>query len=137
MVYNDVAVGEYREYISQNFNYGEPVKQTNTLHLSDISQKLIQDKSKLSVVVRLQDRSGSWPWAEGRIQIDCDKLPITASGDTNGDGAVNAADIVEIVCYIMGKPSDKFITDRADVNRDGVVNAADIVEIVNKIMKNE
>lgn len=77
--YNDVAVGEYREYISQNFNYGEPVQQTNTLKLSELSQKLIQDKSKLSVVVRLQDRCGSWVYAEGRTQIDCDKLPITAS----------------------------------------------------------
>lgn len=79
MVYNDVAVGEYRDHISRNFNYGESVQQTNTLHLSDLSQKLIQDKSKLSVVVRLQDKCGSWPWAEGRTQIDCAKLPISSS----------------------------------------------------------
>jgi hypothetical protein len=55
-------------------------------------------------------------------------------GDANGDGAVNAADIVEVVNYIMGSPSAIFDNKAADVNGDGVVNAADIVEIVNIIM---
>ena len=47
---------------------------------------------------------------------------------------MNAADIVELVNYIMGSPSDKFNESAADVNGDGVVNAADIVGIVNVIM---
>ena len=55
-------------------------------------------------------------------------------GDANGDGAVNAADIVEVVNYIMGSPSAIFDNKAADVNGDGAVNAADIVEIVNIIM---
>ena len=59
--------------------------------------------------------------------------PITA-GDANGDGTVNAADIVEVVNYIMGSPSAGFNEKAADVNGDGVVNAADIVSIVNIIM---
>ena len=59
-----------------------------------------------------------------------DKKP----GDANGDGTVNAADIVEVVNYIMNKPSWLFDASAADVNGDGVVNAADIVEIVNIIM---
>lgn len=29
IVYNDVAVGEYRDFISQNFSYGKPVQQTS------------------------------------------------------------------------------------------------------------
>jgi arabinan endo-1,5-alpha-L-arabinosidase len=57
------------------------------------------------------------------------------AGDANGDGTVNAADIVEVVNYIMGKPSDKFDAEAADANHDGTVNAADIVYIVNLIMK--
>ena len=57
-------------------------------------------------------------------------------GDANGDGTVNAADIVEVVNFIMGHPSAKFKEDAADANGDGVVNAADIVAIVNIIMGN-
>ena len=70
------------------------------------------------------------------------KLTVTASeqtiikGDANGDGTVNAADIVEVVNYIMGHPSGKFKENAADANGDGVVNAADIVAIVNIIMGN-
>ena len=57
-------------------------------------------------------------------------------GDANGDGTVNAADIVEVVNFIMGHSSGKFKEDAADANGDGVVNAADIVAIVNIIMGN-
>jgi hypothetical protein len=58
------------------------------------------------------------------------------AGDANGDGTINAADIVEVVNYIMGSPSDKFNAANADANGDGTVNAADIVTIVNIIMGN-
>lgn len=68
-------------------------------------------------------------------------FPITVKspsvkGDANGDDTVNAADIVEVVNFIMGHPSGKFKEDAADANGDGVVNAADIVAIVNIIMGN-
>lgn len=58
-------------------------------------------------------------------------------GDANGDGTVNAADIVEVVNYIMGNESDGFIMLTADANNDGKVNAADIVVIVNMIMSGQ
>ena len=58
------------------------------------------------------------------------------SGDANGDGTINAADIVEVVNYIMGSPSTKFKMGGADANGDFTVNAADIVTIVNTIMGN-
>ena len=61
-------------------------------------------------------------------------LTPIGEGDANGDGTVNAADIVEVVNYIMGHPSDKFNEGAADANGDGTVNAADIVTIVNIIM---
>jgi Leucine-rich repeat (LRR) protein len=57
-------------------------------------------------------------------------------GDANGDGTVNAADIVEVVNFIMGNPSEKFIMELANANGDDAVNAADIVAIVNIIMGN-
>ena len=52
-------------------------------------------------------------------------------GDANGDGKVDAADIVDIVNYMMGKPTStgKFNENAADVNGDGIINVADIVSL--------
>ena len=58
---------------------------------------------------------------------------IDIPGDANGDKAVNASDIVEMMNYLLGKPSDKFNKKSADVNGDGEVNVADIVMIVSFI----
>ena len=55
-------------------------------------------------------------------------------GDANGDGEINVADIVEIVNYILGKPSAKFVMAAADLNGDGEVNVTDIVKVVSIIM---
>jgi len=55
---------------------------------------------------------------------------IVTPGDANNDGKVDAADIVEITNYIMGKASEKFTFKAADVNEDGKVDIADIIMIV-------
>lgn len=55
-------------------------------------------------------------------------------GDANGDGIVNAADIVIVVNYIMGNKTDRIHINAADVNGDGVINAEDISKIMNIIM---
>ena len=55
-------------------------------------------------------------------------------GDANGDGEINVSDIVEIVNYIMGKPSAKFVEAAADMNGDGEVNVTDIVKVFSIIM---
>ena len=55
-------------------------------------------------------------------------------GDANGDSEVNVADIVEIVNFILGKPSAKFLETAADLNGDGEVNVSDIVKLVSIIM---
>ena len=55
-------------------------------------------------------------------------------GDANGDGEVNVTDIVEIVNYIMNKPSNKFIFSVADMDDDGKVDVTDIVKEVSLIM---
>ena len=59
---------------------------------------------------------------------------MDAPGDVNGDGLVNAADVVEVANAIMGKPSDCIQAEKADVNGDGVVNTADIVKITSLIL---
>ena len=55
-------------------------------------------------------------------------------GDANDDGEINVADIVEIVNYILGKPSAKFVEEAADLNGDGEINVTDIVKVVSIIM---
>ena len=69
--------------------------------------------------------------SDTKFNIVIDNLVM---GDANGDGEVNVADIVEIVNYILGKPSAKFVKTAADLNKDGEVNVTDIVMVVNIIM---
>lgn len=79
MVYNDVAVGHYPEanYMLQSYTYGEPQQQTFTLKLSELTQSIIQDKSKLSVVAYFSDYSNKVSFIFG-VVIDSDKSPIKA-----------------------------------------------------------
>ena len=57
-------------------------------------------------------------------------------GDANGDGVIDADDIVEITNFIAGNPSPNFKGVKfADANQDGVVNIADVVFIENIIFK--
>lgn len=63
--------------------------------------------------------------------------PPVLEGDANDDGEVDTKDIVDIVNYMMGKPTStgKFNETAADVNEDGMVNIADIVKIAKIIME--
>ncbi|MBQ8153991.1 MAG: hypothetical protein IJ069_09995 [Prevotella sp.] len=60
---------------------------------------------------------------------------VKKAGDVNSDGKVDVTDIVEMVNYIMGRPSTNFCEQSADVNKDNVINIADIIQIVNIILK--
>ena len=61
---------------------------------------------------------------------------LKKKGDANGDGTINVEDIVDVVNYIVGSPSELFRETLADANDDGIVNVADILKIVNIIMEN-
>ena len=62
------------------------------------------------------------------------KFYVTVFGDVNDDGEVNPKDIVEVVNFIIGKPSDAFKNEAAELNDDSEINIADILKIVNIIM---
>ena len=62
------------------------------------------------------------------------QVVIYPLGDANGDGKVDANDIVEIVNYMMGKPSANFYLKAADANKDNKVDIADIIQIANTIL---
>jgi hypothetical protein len=54
-------------------------------------------------------------------------------GDANGDGTIDVSDVVGIVNYILGKPSDTFNLTNADANNDGQILVDDAVETINII----
>jgi GH25 family lysozyme M1 (1,4-beta-N-acetylmuramidase) len=70
-----------------------------------------------------------------KIKIEAAKTvdaPKKGSGDVNGDGKVNAADVTITAAYVKGKkPLTSDQKKRADVNGDGKVNAADVTGIAN------
>lgn len=130
MEYDHVAVAAWGADKGMEGSVKAPLKQNASqsfTYTADISaNKVIQDKSRLSVVALLLDKE------TGKIINACQTE--IGKGDANSDGTVNAADIVEVVKMIMGNPSEGFDEKAADINGDGVVNAADIVEMVNIIM---
>lgn len=60
--------------------------------------------------------------------------PTANTGDANGDGTVDTADVVSIVNFILGKESSSFIQENADVNGDGEVLIDDAVLTVQMIL---
>lgn len=58
---------------------------------------------------------------------------LAGSGDVNGDGKINIADIVELVNHLRGNTSEKFIFDEADANNDGNVDENDVHAIAELI----
>lgn len=55
-------------------------------------------------------------------------------GDSDGSGAVDVADVVTDVNYMVGREPRPFIFDAADVNSDSQINILDVVGTVNIIM---
>ena len=78
MVYNDVAIGHYRNFNEgfQPFTFGEPQRATTTLKLSELTQSIIQNKGKLSVVVYLRDDSNRDVYNYG-VLVDSYKSSIS------------------------------------------------------------
>ncbi len=63
--------------------------------------------------------------------------PEGESGDANGDGVVDAADVVGIVNHLLGNSSSSFNEANADVNADGQVLIDDAVGTVQIIMNQQ
>jgi len=57
------------------------------------------------------------------------------TGDTNGDGVINSADVVYLINYLFkGGPAPEPL-EAGDCNCDGVVNSADVVYLINYLFK--
>ena len=55
-------------------------------------------------------------------------------GDINFDGEINILDVVLLVSFILGDPTDELEYTAADINGDSIVNILDIIQIVNIIL---
>ncbi len=58
------------------------------------------------------------------------KLPYIR-GDANGDGVINAADVVYLINYLYIEGPAPVPLEAGDVNCDGTINAADVVYLIN------
>lgn len=58
---------------------------------------------------------------------------LCITGDANGDGKVDVADITSVVNYIYGQQTNDFNINNADVNGNGMINVTDISGIVSII----
>lgn len=62
-------------------------------------------------------------------------VPVLLPGDANGDGVVNALDVISTINYILGMgPGLPFIFENADVNGDGIINVLDITAMIGIIL---
>ena len=102
-------------------------------YVANISaNKLIQDKSKLSLVTMLVDSE------TGLVIHACQTSILDSSvieGDINGSGSVDTDDVVGLVNYLTGNAPAIFNEAAADVNGDGVVNVTDIVKLINNMLQ--
>ena len=55
-------------------------------------------------------------------------------GDVNFDNEINILDVVLMVSFILGEPSDEYELLASDINQDGSVNILDVVALVNIIL---
>ena len=67
---------------------------------------------------------------DGSCEYEYDFIP----GDVNFDNEINVLDIVLMVSFILGEPTDEYEYSAADINQDGLLNILDIVALVNIIL---
>ena len=61
-------------------------------------------------------------------------VSLTTTGDINGDGAINIADIINIIQIILGEPITEYELFLADIDQNGIINIVDVVQMVHYIL---
>ena len=60
--------------------------------------------------------------------------PIITLGDLNGNGVVDARDVVELMKYVVNKTASQTLNKSADINCDKKINSRDIVLLMKKVL---
>ena len=99
------------------------------------------DNSSSPTIMRFKNGDHGWYKATvngGKVILEKGgkiELPSLIAGDSNRDGVVDVADIVNIINYIMNKFPQPFSFENSDLDQDGVIDVADITLIVKIIME--
>ena len=104
---------------------------TNSYLMFSGCNKIVGDKG--TTFIDDENRDATYAHPDGGTS-DPGYFSIYRKGDADGNGKVNAADIVAISNYIMGNQPAGFSKASADVNLDGVINIADIVALANILL---
>ena len=66
-----------------------------------------------------------------RIEIDGDSYYIVLSGDINGDGKRDTADVLKLHRYILGraKIEEKYFLEAGYINSDRIIDTADVLKL--------
>jgi PKD repeat protein len=67
-----------------------------------------------------------YPTLDHGLLVIGDLPQPTGTGDMNGDGNVNAADVTYLAKHLVGDPLYAILHDDGDVNNDGFVNSGDV-----------
>ena len=63
-----------------------------------------------------------------------DPDPQIIPGDANGDGSLNAKDVVAIMKHLVGSTPAKFVEAAADFDGSGKINAQDVTKLMKKLV---
>jgi len=63
------------------------------------------------------------------------KVAPCVRGDANGDGLINASDVVYLINYLFKGGPAPVPLEAGDVNCDGIINSADVVYLINYLFK--
>ena len=62
-------------------------------------------------------------------------LQVVISGDTSGDGIINALDLLQVQKYILGTYTLSGVYKEAgDTSGDGIINALDLLQVQKDIL---
>lgn len=66
-----------------------------------------------------------------KIMLNGNTYVLTIKGDTNGDGAINSADLLKVVKHLTGASVlEGAYLKASDCNGDGIINSADLLKVV-------
>jgi hypothetical protein len=136
---DDVRIIIYKYNESDNYYYGIEAQSQKLSLAGGTTTRLTFEFSNLenekAYLLSFQYRkNNSWQDDNVYAYFTTNFTESYTKGDANGDGAVDIADAVCIVNYVVGKPTTSFVQEAADADGDGVVDIADAVRIVNFIV---